>query len=214
MTEEQHAQVVQDNLRLIEINHDLRLELDTCKKAIGKCNSEATELHSMACAHERSGDAFMPIWGVKKRAKDIKLACAETFAGQEEVKPEDMTTCSAYDLLSEREREILRMWPRFEDTGELVWFGDETNLTDAVKVVSFVSDGSLLIGDDHGDFALDRGERVKRKAEQDTWEKIEKEATSTADEITKAFNGDDYAWARYRINYLVRRCKALADRGE
>lgn len=39
MTEEQHAQVVQDNLRLIKINHDLRLELDTCKKTIGKCNS-------------------------------------------------------------------------------------------------------------------------------------------------------------------------------
>lgn len=32
-------------------------------------------------------------------------------------------TVSAYDLLSEGEREVLRIWPRYED-GELVRFGD------------------------------------------------------------------------------------------
>lgn len=187
MTEEQHAQVVQDNLRLIEINHDLRLDLDTCKKAIGKCNSEATELHSIACAHERSGDAFMPIWWVKKRAKDIKLACAETFAEPEEVKPEDMTTCSAYDLISEEDRETLRWvkdqgglqvikkladvcdmlrkrampegyeWPRYED-GEMVTLGDNDSLEFYKNGLTYWHGSKLDPEHDH----LAYGERVKR----------------------------------------------------
>lgn len=68
MTDEQHAQVVQDNLRLIDRNRDLETELALCKQKLGKLKAESH-------------------------------------------KPEDMTTCSAYDLLSEKDRETLR-WVR------------------------------------------------------------------------------------------------------
>ena len=33
--------------------------------------------------------------------------------------------------LTERERQILDMWPRFED-GEYVWFGDEAEMQDEI----------------------------------------------------------------------------------
>lgn len=63
---------------------------------------------------------------------------------------------------SEREREILDMWPKFED-GEPVWFGDEMNeVCGKVSGVYFDDDaiGIYARGSDH--LHLSVGERVKR----------------------------------------------------
>lgn len=63
---------------------------------------------------------------------------------------------------SERERQILDMWPRFED-GEPVWFGDEMNeVCGKVSGVYFDDDaiGIYARGSDH--LHLSVGERVKR----------------------------------------------------
>lgn len=66
------------------------------------------------------------------------------------------TTMSAYDLLSEREREILRMWPRFEDgepvmPGNGVVFGDGSELD--VFGVELRADGYSLYADDGEEIA-------------------------------------------------------------
>lgn len=63
---------------------------------------------------------------------------------------------------TEREREILDMWPKFED-GEPVWFGDEMNeVCGKVSGVYFDDDaiGIYARGSDH--LHLSVGERVKR----------------------------------------------------
>ena len=61
--------------------------------------------------------------------------------------------------LSERERQILDMWPRYEDTGECVWFGDEVDFGGAGGAVSSIElqgegyfivhacDGGFKVGD-------------------------------------------------------------------
>lgn len=51
-----------------------------------------------------------------------------------------------------------------------------------------------------------------RPAPPDSWEQLEKDATRTADEVSSAFCGDDYSWARSKISDLVSRAKALAER--
>lgn len=72
--------------------------------------------------------------------------------------------------LSERERAILDMWPRFED-GEYVWFGDEVEMQDEIvrEVWTFTldvnaeGDKRLYLNGFQGLFVLP-GERVKRPA--------------------------------------------------
>ena len=63
----------------------------------------------------------------------------------------------------ERERQILDMWPRFED-GEPVWYGDEVdNIRSSVIAVEFF-DGSITMSSDFDHLHLSFGERVKRPA--------------------------------------------------
>lgn len=65
--------------------------------------------------------------------------------------------------LTERERQILSMWPRFED-GEPVWYGDEVdNMRSSVIAVEFF-DGSITMSSDFDHLHLSFGERVKRPA--------------------------------------------------
>lgn len=77
-------------------------------------------------------------------------------------------------VLTERERQILDMWPRFED-GEYVWFGDEVACRGKVCMlddVKFVSDGTfhdetfLYVSNDLDVFEVPiaSGELVKRPA--------------------------------------------------
>ena len=77
-------------------------------------------------------------------------------------------------VLTERERQILDMWPRFED-GEYVWFGDEVACRGKVCMlddVKFVSDGTfhdetfLYVSNDLDVFEVPiaAGELVKRPA--------------------------------------------------
>lgn len=77
--------------------------------------------------------------------------------------------CEAMDrengkrVLTERERQILDMWPRFED-GEPVWYGDEVdNMRSSVIAVEFF-DGSITLSSDFDHLHLSFGERVKRPA--------------------------------------------------
>ena len=65
--------------------------------------------------------------------------------------------------LTERERQILCMWPRFED-GEPVWYGDEVDtMRSSVIAVEFF-DGSITLSSDFDHLHLSFGERVKRPA--------------------------------------------------
>lgn len=72
--------------------------------------------------------------------------------------------------LGETERQILDMWPRFED-GEYVWFGDEVEMQDEIvrEVWTFTldvnaeGDKRLYLNGFQGLFVLP-GERVKRPA--------------------------------------------------
>ena len=68
-------------------------------------------------------------------------------------------------VLTDREREILDMWPRFEDTGEPVWFGDVTDrIVGKVIAIQF---GAALVSfwnDSDDRVYMDYGERLKRPA--------------------------------------------------
>ena len=65
--------------------------------------------------------------------------------------------------LTERERRILDVWPRFED-GEPVWYGDEVdNMRSTVIAVEFF-DGAITLSSDFDHLHLSFGERVKRPA--------------------------------------------------
>lgn len=108
MTDEQHAQVVQDNLRLIDRCHDLELELDMCKKALGKCERIAERMGDDAHNMIDMGHAWISAEHVMVYARKMHEAIVDSDTKQEEVKPEHMTTCSAYDLISEEDRETLR----------------------------------------------------------------------------------------------------------
>lgn len=74
------------------------------------------------------------------------------------------------EVPTERERQILDMWPRFED-GEYVWFGDEVEMQDEIvrEVWTFTldvnaeGDKRLYLNGFQGLFVLP-GERVKRPA--------------------------------------------------
>lgn len=66
-------------------------------------------------------------------------------------------------MLTERERQILGMWPRFED-GEPVWYGDEVdNMRSSVIAAEFF-DGSITLSSDFDHLHLSFGERLNRPA--------------------------------------------------
>ena len=62
---------------------------------------------------------------------------------------------------TDREKQILAMWPRFED-GDPVWYGDEVdNMRSSVIAAEFF-DGSITMSSDFDHLHLSFGERVKR----------------------------------------------------
>lgn len=72
-------------------------------------------------------------------------------------------------LLSEREEEILDMWPRFGDTGECAWFGDAVaagvaNIT--VEAIEFTAQGAYVKDGQDGDWStsVPAEGRLKRPA--------------------------------------------------
>lgn len=70
-------------------------------------------------------------------------------------------------VLTERERQILDMWPRFED-GERVWFGDAYIDTDGdankVRAIEFDEGCTDLVGIEGFHTGFFAGERAKRPA--------------------------------------------------
>lgn len=72
-------------------------------------------------------------------------------------------------VLTEREREILDMWPRFGDTGECAWFGDAVaagvaNIT--VEAIEFTAQGAYVKDGQDGDWStsVPAEGRLKRSA--------------------------------------------------
>ena len=79
------------------------------------------------------GHAWIAAENVLVYSSKIKDACGDIDNDPQEVKPGDMTTCSAYDLISEEDRETLR-WVREQgglDAVETQW-DNCTQLADAV----------------------------------------------------------------------------------
>ena len=82
-------------------------------------------------------------------------------------------------VLSEREKLILDRWPKFED-GECVWFGDAYIDTDGdankVRAIEFDDGCTDLVGIESFHTGFFAGERVKRPAPKDSWERLEEDA--------------------------------------
>lgn len=82
-------------------------------------------------------------------------------------------------VLTDRERQILDMWPRFEDTGEPVWLGDgfadNKGESREIEGITLFSHGIDLYDDEGFHKPLDYGERLTR-ARTDSWERLEEDA--------------------------------------
>ena len=125
-------------------------------------------------------------------------------------------------VLTERERHILDMWPRFED-GEYVWFGDRYEDWDGLKkevaAVQFERDEHSLLDRDGFHTCFSFGKGVKRPAPEDSWERLEEDVNAivTGDGMYHRLNdycnghglgGDDVI--ALTVCDIVRRAKALA----
>ena len=128
-------------------------------------------------------------------------------------------TMSAYDLLNEGEREVLRMWPRYEDS-EPVRFGDRVKYRRGTCVVESVR---LYIGGLVSVYGNDSDEQVvvteplfRDPVERaDSWERLEDDATmpsATYCERRGVVDDDGYSPEELMARDLVRRAKALAER--
>lgn len=134
---------------------------------------------------------------------------------------DEPTTVSAYDLLSDRERSVLDMWPRFED-GEPVMVGDEFNDHESrrndVYRLTFYESG-ISIRTDSGTLDWQAyGEHVKRPEPKDTWEKWRIDCKLDVREYIRCIMDEDvpsfFSVAReMMVRDLERRAKALCERG-
>ena len=121
--------------------------------------------------------------------------------------------------LTEREREILDMWPKFED-GEPVMIGDEAtnnkNKRFTVKHIEF-RHGKWMLNDSvkEGHYLNGKsGERVKRPAPADSWEQLEEDAGEDplryCKKVGKRLDTFDNAEV-FKSADIVRRAKKLAE---
>lgn len=135
--------------------------------------------------------------------------------------------------LSERERQILDMWPRFED-GEYVWFGDavEAHHGGAVTVEAIeFSYGYVCVKDaedGNWDTSMYAMRPLKRPAPADSWERLEEDARKGVCEYAGAYrksgtidshecdgcrfdgDGNDPTCEQQMALDIIRRAKALA----
>ena len=125
-------------------------------------------------------------------------------------------------VLSEREKLILDRWPKFED-GECVWFGDAYIDTDGdtnkVRAIEFDEGCTDLVGIESFHTGFFAGERVKRPAPKDSWERLEEDAAkSDCDYFGRDVSDCDRCPAREstlscgqsKSLDIIRRAKALA----
>ena len=116
--------------------------------------------------------------------------------------------------LTERERQILDMWPRFEE-GEPVMVGDrfiDHRVNERTVRSVIVNDDGVELRTFDGTFDWhETGERVKRPAPEDSWEQLESDAAlSPGDYVDKRGRRTDlYAYQDIPMD-IVRRAKALA----
>ena len=133
------------------------------------------------------------------------------------------------EVPSERERQIIGMWPRFED-GEYVWFGDDVSEIDARSFV-FLESGAMVTNltsvPAYGKF-LRCSEPLKRHAPKDSWERLEEDALKGVCEYAEADrkpgtidahtccgcrfdeDGDGPTCEKQMALDIIRRAKALA----
>lgn len=89
--------------------------------------------------------------------------------------------------LSERERQIIDMWPRYED-GEYVMIGDEVNGLGGEIVEVYITENEVAIWNNCANHMhLRPGERVKRPAPADSWEQLEEDAKKGVCEYAGAY---------------------------
>lgn len=87
--------------------------------------------------------------------------CRKLAEAEQSLKQQREQAC-----ISEKERRILDMWPRFED-GEPVWFGDVLDFggdKQAVKDFRIMESGCAIADEFDYEEDFDHGERVKRPA--------------------------------------------------
>ena len=124
--------------------------------------------------------------------------------------------------VSEAERQILDMWPKFED-GEYVLPGDRVGLVDddeTLYQVHIGETGYSLYTETHDEWH-DSGDVVKRPASKDSWERLEEDAAKEPC-FYFGFEGkpcDDGAGcpanklgncSKLKASDIIRRAKALA----
>lgn len=136
---------------------------------------------------------------------------------REELDARPVETMSAYDLLPEKERQIVKMWPRWEDTDEPVMLGECTSILFGQEALSIENRGCFK--------TYGYGERVKRPEPPDTWERWKKDATMGAtiwfapfDYVEKVLGRDVSGMTITEARQLSgddleRRAKALSERG-
>lgn len=132
-------------------------------------------------------------------------------------------------LVSEAERQILDMWPKFED-GEYVRIGDAVGLVDddeTLYQVHIGETGYSLYTETHDEWH-DSGDAVKRPAPKDSWERLEADAAKGVCEYAEAERkpgtidahtccgcrfdeyGDGPTCEKQMVLDIIRRAKALA----
>lgn len=130
-------------------------------------------------------------------------------------------------VLTDRERQILDMWPKFED-GEYVWFGDEVDgLRGGIDNIDLYELTTNLYDVD-ANLIMSFGERLKRPAPKDSWERLEEDALKGVCEYAEAElkpgainahtccgcpfdeDGDGPTCEKQMALDIIRRAKALA----
>ena len=118
-------------------------------------------------------------------------------------------------LMPEGMERLVDAWPRFGD-GEPVRFLDDFERygeKNGVSAVTMYSDGSFALNFR----AYSKGESVKRPTPKDSWERLEEDANKNPFDYCKdvghRLDTCENSEA-YKARDLVRRCRALAERGE
>lgn len=184
-------------------------QIDYLESVIRKRNAELKERKQLV--HELRNE-------VRRLGKQVSDLSAEREDGGGRV------------VLTDRERQILDMWPRFEDAGEPVWLGDSfadnKGESREIEGITLFSHGIDLYDDEGFHKPLDYGERLTR-ARADSWERLEEDALKDVCEYAEASSfghidasdcdtcrfyneGDDLSCEEKMASDIIRRAKALA----
>ena len=162
------------------------MSCDRCATALRSCCEEGANDSRTGANDSRTGGAGgvatalraleSPDWpqltlavlgrnGTRREVVQRLAAMLDQRAGRDGREKPDGDADTGGRGLTEREREILDMWPKFED-GERVWYGDAYTDADGdaneVSCIAFYADGLDIVGRDGFHTGFEVGERVKR----------------------------------------------------